>query len=192
MSFQVQRIEVGPARIFLGTTNPASGAPPTFVSHTAGVPNDGTEVGLTNGDTVLEVTSQKTEITAEQYYAPVAVFLTMQSCKVTFTAQEATVIALRAALDNIGQFSDGTKDAFYFGSGSGAFSCLTQSVFLSARRRDDPSKYIIALIYKAYSSKPLTFPFSRTKPSNYPVELAGLADTARTAGDAVGQFYREV
>jgi hypothetical protein len=192
MAFDVTRIEVGPARIFLGVTLPASGAFPTLVTHTAGVPGSGTEVGLTDGDTVIEIQSQKTEITAEQFYAPVEVFLTMQTAKVSFNAKESTVIALRAALDNVLQQTTGTEDAFAFGSGAGAFSVLKQSVFMSARRRDNPAKYIIAMLYSAYASKPLTYTFSRTKPATYPVELTALAVTSRTAGDCMGQFYREI
>lgn len=192
MAFDVTRIEVGPARIFLGTTLPASGAFPTLVTHTAGVPATGTEVGLTEGDTVIEIKSEKKEITAEQFYAPVDVFLTMQSAKVNFTAKESTVIALRAAFDAVLQQTSGTEDAFAFGSGAGAFSVLKQSVFLSARRRDNPAKYIVCLIYSAYASKPFTYTFSRTKETSYPVELTALAVTSRTAGDCMGQFYREI
>lgn len=192
MAFDVTRIEVGPARIFLGVTLPASGAPPTLMGHTAGVPSTGTEVGLTEGDTILTITSDKTEIMAEQFYAPVEVFLTDQKAVVSFTAKESTVIGLRAAFDNIGQATTVTEDLFYFGSGAGAFACLKQSVFLSARRRDNPAKYIIVCLYNAYASKPLTYTFSRTKQATYPVELTALAVVTRTAGDCIGQFYREI
>src|SRR5580765_2788866 len=134
MAFNPNKIHVGPARIFVGVINPASGAPPTFVAHTAGVPATGTDIGLTNADTVFEYEAKKTEIQAEQYYAGVDVFLSQESAKISFTAQESTVIALKASFDAIGQFSDGTKDAFYAGSGSGAFACLKQSVMITARQ----------------------------------------------------------
>jgi hypothetical protein len=192
MAFDITRIEVGPARIFLGVSLPTSGAPPSIVTHTAGVPGSGTEVGLTEGDTVVEIESQKNQIMAEQFYAPVEVYLTVQNAKISFTAKESTIIALRAALDNIGQSTSGTEELFYFGSGSGAFACLKQSVFLSARRRDNPAKYIVAMLYSAYASKPLTYTFSRTKEATYPVELSALAVVGRTAGDCIGQFYREL
>jgi len=192
MAFDVTRIEVGPARVFLGVTLPASGAGPTLMGHTAGVPATGTEIGLTEGDTVLEIMSEKKEILAEQFYAPVEVFLTLQRAKVTFTAKESTVIGLRAALDAIGQTTTATEDLYYFGAGAGAFACLKQSVFLSARRRDNPAKYIICVLYSCYASKGLTYTFSRTKEATYPVELTALAITTRTAGDCMGQFYREI
>jgi hypothetical protein len=156
MAFDVTRIEVGPARIFLGVTLPASGAPPTLMGHTAGVPSTGTEAGLTEGDTILEVNSTLVPIEAEQFYAPVEAYLQMQTAKVTFTAKESTVIAL------------------------------------PARRRDNPSKYIIVCLYNAYASKPFTYTFGRKKEGTYPVELSALAITTRTAGDCIGQFYREI
>lgn len=192
MSFQVDRIECGPARLFAGVTNPASGAPPTWVTHTAGVPSSGTEVGLTEGDTVVEIQSEKKAIEAEQFYAPVEVYMTTQSAKLTFTAKEMTVAALKLALDNIGQQTTGSLEGFYFGSGAGSFAVMKTSIFFSARRRDDPSKYIIGLLYRAYASKPLTLPMSRTKESTFPVELSALADVTRTPGDCIGQFYREL
>lgn len=192
MAFQVDRIEVGPANLWGAVTLPASGAFPTLVGHTAGVPGSGTAFGLTEGDTVLEITSEKKEISAEQFYAPVEVFLTMQKAKISFTAKESTIIALRAALDNVLQQTTGTEEAFAFGSGSGSFAVLKQSVFLSARRRDNPAKYIICMLYSCYASKPLTYTFSRTKEATYPVELTALAVTSRTAGDCMGQFYREI
>lgn len=191
MAFQPDKIHVGPARIFVGVTNPASGTPPTFVAHTAGVPATGTEIGLTNADTVFEYKADKGEISGDQFYAPVDVFLKQESGKITFTAQESIVKALQAAFDNIGQFTDGTKDAFYGGSGSGAFTCLKQSVMLTARQRVAPTKYIIVLMYVAYPSKPLNYPFSRTKVAAWPVEFTALADTTRTAGDCMFQFYIE-
>jgi len=192
MAFTPNRIHVGPARLFVGVTAPASGAPPTFVAHTAGVPATGTEIGLTNGDTVFTYEATKSEIQAEQYYAGVDVFLTQEKAKITFTAQEATVVALRAAFDNIGQFTDGTKEAFYAGSGSGAFACLKQTVMLTARQRVNPAKYIVIMMYLAYPSKGMNFPFSRTKPGMSPVEFSGLADVTRTAGDAIFQWYWEL
>lgn len=192
MAFNPNRIHVGPARIFVGVTNPASGAPPTFVAHTAGVPATGTEIGLTNGDTLFTYEAKKAEVEAEQYYAGVDVYLQQESAKLSFTAQESTVVALKAAFDNIGQFTDGTKEAFYAGSGSGAFACLKQSVMITARQRVNPAKYLIILMYVAYPSKGLNYPFGRTKPAMSPVEFTSLADTTRTAGDAMFQWYYEL
>lgn len=191
MAFAPDKIHVGPARIFVGVTNPASGAPPTWVTHTAGVPATGTEIGLTNGDTVFTYEAKKSEIEAEQYYAGVDVFLTQENAKLSFTAQESTVKALQASFDAIGQFSDGTKDAFHAGSGSGAFACLKQSVMVTARQRVNPAKYIIILMYLTYPGKGLNYAFARTKPAMNPVEFNALADTSRTSGDAMFQFYVE-
>lgn len=192
MAFDITRIEAGPLNLWVGTTLPTSGAPPTLITHTAGVPGSGTAIGLTEGDSVLEIKSEKKEIQAEQFYAPVEVFLTNQGAKMMFTAKEMTVIALKQALDGIGQTTTATEDLFYFGAGSGSFSIYKPSLFFSSRRRDNPAKYIIGMLYSVYSSKPLTLAFSRTKEATYAVELTALAVTTRTAGDCIGQFYREI
>jgi hypothetical protein len=191
MAFAPDKIHVGPGRVFVGVTNPTSGAPPTFVGHTAGVPATGTEIGLTNSDTVFEYEAKKGEIQAEQYYAGVDVFLTQESAKLSFIAQEGNIKALQAALDNIGQFSDGTKDAFYGGSSAGAFAALKTSVMITSRQRVNPAKYIVILMYVAYPSKSLQYALSRTKPAMWQVEFTALADTSRTAGDAMFQLYIE-
>lgn len=192
MAFNVNKIHIGAARIFVGVTNPTTGTPPTWMTHTAGVPATGTEIGLTEGDTTFEFLAKKEEIVAEQAYGPVDVWMSMESCKVNFTCQESNITALKAAFDNVGQFSDSSRDAFYFGTGTGAFSVTTQSVFFSSPRRDAPTKYFIGLMYKAYSSKGMNFPFTRTKKGTFAVEMVALCDLTRTAGDQTGQFFREL
>jgi hypothetical protein len=47
-------------------------------------------------------------------------------------------------------------------------------------------------MYLAYPSKSLSYPLSRTKPAMWPAEFTALADTTRTAGDAMFQFYYEL
>lgn len=192
MAYNVDRIRTAPGRIFVGVTNPTTGTPPTWMTHTAGVPATGTEIGLTDGDTMFEVVTKKTEIMAEQSYTAVEVYLDSESMKVSFNCQESNFTALKAAFDAVGSFSDSSKEGFYFGTGTGGFTPRKQSVFISAPHRDDPTKYTIALFYRAYSAKGFNYLFSRTKKGMFSVELVGLADLTRTAGDQVGQFYQEI
>jgi hypothetical protein len=133
----------------------------------------------------------KQEIEAEQALAPVDVFVSGEMVKLTVTLQEANYTALKAAFDSgVGNVSDGTKVLFY--SGGNVPTPMTLSVFFSSVRRDAPTKYFVGLIYKAYSPKGFSFAFSKTKKSTYQVELHGILDTTRNAGDQLYQFYREV
>lgn len=190
MAQDATKIHVGPARLWVGVTNPTSGTPPTLMGHTAGVPATGTEVGYTDGDAVFEYVLTKTEIDAEQALGPVDIFVSDEMVHVTFNLQEANYVALKAAFDaGVGNLDDGSKTLFY--SGGNFPAPQTQSVFISSPRRDSPTKYFVALIYKAYSPKGFNFAYSKTKKSTYAVELRGILDSTRNAGDQMWQWYRE-
>jgi len=47
MSQNPANIHIGAARLFLNVTPPATGTPPTLITHTDGVPSSGVEVGYT-------------------------------------------------------------------------------------------------------------------------------------------------
>lgn len=190
MSQDATKIHQGPMRIFVGVTNPTSGTPPTLMTHTAGVPSPGTEVGYTEGDGVFEYVLTKQEIDAEQALAPVDIAVTDEMVHLTFSMQEANYTALKAAFDSgVGNVDDGSKTLFY--SGGNVPTPMTLSVFFSSVRRDAPTKYFVGLMYKAYSPKGFNFAASKTKKSVYPVELRGILDTSRNAGDQLYQFFRE-
>jgi hypothetical protein len=190
MAQSASNIHVGPMRIWVGVTNPTSGTPPTLMTHTAGVPATGTEVGYTEGDGVFEYVLSKEEIDAEQALAPVDVFVKDEMVHLTVNLQEANYTALKAAFDSgVGNVDDGSKTLFY--SGGNVPTAMTLSVFFSSVRRDAPTKYFIGVIYKAYSPKGFNFAASKTKKSVYPVELRGILDTTRNAGDQLYQFFRE-
>src|SRR4051812_29625074 len=119
-------IHIGAGRIFLGVTNPATGTPPTLMTHTAGVPATGTEVGYTQDAATFTYKQNKQEVTAEQSLNPVDVFVTDEECMIEFTAMEHVYNTLKAAFDSVGTISDGSKDLFYGGDGVGLVSVTTQ------------------------------------------------------------------
>jgi hypothetical protein len=191
MALSNANIHIGAARIFLGVTNPASGTPPTLMTHTDGVPATGTEVGYTEGPTKFTYRQNKQEVTAEQSLNPVDVFVTDEEIMIEFTAMEHVYNTLKAAFDNVGTVDDGSKSLFYGGDGSGLVNVTTQSVMLSSRRRDATTKFEILVIYKVYNMQGMEIPYARTEAAKYTIQLKGLVDTARNAGDRLFQWHRE-
>lgn len=192
MGFDVTKIHVGAARIFTGVTAAVSGAPPTYIAHTNGVPGTGIEVGLTEGDTVFQYALKKTEIMAEQSLGAVDVFAEMESASLAFTMQEANANALKAAFDSSVGYDSTGGDAFYFGNGTAVLAPMVTCVFFSAPRRDNPAKYFVGQLYKAYSKDGVNFPMSRTKKGTFKVTLVAIADVTRTAKDQIGYLRREL
>jgi hypothetical protein len=182
-------IHIGAGRIWLGVTPPASGAPPTLMGHTNGVPATGTEVGHTEGNAVFTYRPTKELIPSEQALGAVGVFTTDEMCQLTFKAQERVYQNLRTAFDAIGTVSDVNKDLFY--GGGLTISPLTQAVMLSSPRRDVAGKYEIIVIYKAVNMEGVEIAYGKANRSTYQITVRGLADTTRTISDQLFQWYRE-
>jgi len=191
MAFTPDKIHMGPARLFLGTTKPATGTPPTWLTHTTGVPSDGDEIGITDGETIFEYDAKKVIIMGEQFYSGVDAALSEEACSIAFTAKESTLVGLQSGFDGTGNVDDGTRTGFYGGAGTGAFAIRKQSVVVTARQRVDPTKYIVIMLYKAVLQGKMDYSFSRKKETMWKVTLTGLADTARNAGDNLFQFSVE-
>lgn len=191
MALDNTKIHQGTARIFLGVTAPTTGTPPTLLTHTAGVPGTGTEVGHTEGDAMWSYLLDKDEITSEQVLAPIDVAAKAEAIKLEFVCQEMTYNTLISAFDNVGTVTDGAKNLFYGGGGTAVLSPKTQCVVLTSIQRNAPTKFIVTVLYKVYTAEGVKFNFGRTKKTTYKMTLIGLADTARNDGDRLFQHFFE-
>lgn len=189
MAVNADKIIVGPCRIFVGVTAPTSGLPPTYITHTAGVPASGTDVGSTEGDTVFTYQAVKEEISIEQSLAPVDVFCSGEMASLSFTVQEHTYATLQRAFDNIGTESVSGGDAFYFGGGTSILTPRKEVVMVTAMQRNATTKFVVAVLYRGYSKDGMKVSFGKKTKGVYPVTIVGLADMTRTDGDRVG-YYR--
>jgi len=196
VAIDTTKIHVGTARIFVGVTPPATGTPPTWLTHTAGVPATGTDIGATDGDCVFKYQLTKQEIFAEQELAPVDVYSSDEACSLVFTLKELNYTALKVAFDSgtssgIGNVDDGTRTGFYGGGGSAILLPTQQCFVFSAMNRVAPTKFIIGVIYKAYSLLGTEAPIRKKGETMIKCELHGLADLTRNAGDRMFQLSRE-
>src|SRR4051794_16914563 len=112
MAQDASNVHVGPGRLFLGVTNPASSIPPTWMPHTAGVPTPGTEIGYTTGDMIFRKVKETGEIVAEQAMGPIGVYMTSERVECEFEALERVYATLQAAFDNTGTVNDVTRMGF--------------------------------------------------------------------------------
>lgn len=191
MAQNPQNIHIGAARIFLGVTAPASGTPPTLLSHTDGVPATGTEVGYTQDAATFTYKQNKQEVEAEQSLNPVDVFVVNEECMIEFNAMEHVYNTLKTAFDNVGTVDDASKSLFYGGDGAGLVSVTTQCVALTSRIRTAPTKFEVLVIYRVYNVEGIVMPYARTTPAVYKITLKGLTDTTRNAGDRLFQWFKE-
>ncbi len=191
MAQDPNNIHIGAARLWLNVTAPATGTPPTLLTHTDGVPATGTEVGYTQDAATFTYKQNKQEVEAEQSLNPVDVFIVNEEIMIEFNAMEHVYNTLKTAFDNVGTVDDATKSLFYGGDGSGLVSVTTQCVALTSRIRTAPTKFEVLVLYRVYNVEGIVVPYNRTGVAVYKITLKGLVDTTRNAGDRLFQWYRE-
>jgi hypothetical protein len=191
MAQNASNIHIGMARIWLGVTAPATGTPPTMLAHTDGVPATGTEAGYTQGESEFSYAQEKNEIEAEQSLNPVDVYVTTERATLTFTALEHVYNTLKTAFDNTGSVDDANKTLFYGGDASGLQSVTTQTVALTSRLRNAPTKFEVLVLYKVFNAEGIKIAYGRTSEAVYAVSLTALVDTTRNVGDRIFQWFRE-
>jgi hypothetical protein len=188
MALTPGKIHLGAARIFVGVTPAVTGTPPTYTTHTDGVPSSGTEVGLTQGDTEFNFVSETKLSEAEQALGYVQVFTIAERAELIFTCLEQTYTTLKLGFQNVGTETIAGGDAFWFGGGT-SVNRTQQCVMATSRQVTAPTKFIIVQLYKVDNIEGYKIPFSRTKESMYRCRLVGLFDTSRAVGDQLG-YYR--
>lgn len=188
MAQDASKIHVGPGRIWFGVTAPATGTPPTLMSHTAGVPASGTEVGHTTGDTVVTFSNTKADINSEQTFGVVGTYVTGQTLEITMTLQERVYAILQKLFEGTGSATAGGYDLFY---GGGPVSVPSFAVMISSPLRQDNTKFEVFVGYNMELVSPVVITYSRTNVSTIPITLRGVHATTRNVGDQLFQFYRE-
>jgi hypothetical protein len=192
MAFAPNAIHGGASRIFAGVTPGATGTPPTYIVHTDGVPGSGTELGLTQGDTIFTYVPTKKTIDSEPNLAPVAAMTIAEMAQIETTVMEQTYFTLQRAFDTVGSESVAGGHGFWFGGGASIMATRTECIMVTARQRVASTRFIIAVLYKAFSVEGFKLSFKKSGESVYRILLTGLADTARNDGDRLGYFRIEL
>ncbi len=189
MALSATRIHVGPGRIFVGVTAGASGTPPTYITHTDGVPSTGDQIGHTDGDLIFRYNLAREDLMTAQSLSPVDAFSTSEEAEVEFTAMEQTFVALREAFQDAAGEDVAGGEAFYFGGGNSILNPIKRTIFCAARERNDTGRFVVVVLYAAYRAEGLEMPFRKGSATTYKIRLRATCDSTRTAGDQLG-YYR--
>jgi hypothetical protein len=194
-TLQPQEIHVGPAEVWMGVdppaTAPTEGTAPTWMEHDRGMPDSGTFVGATLGETVFTWTTEKTDIVAEQSMGILDKFISQQNATITFTAEERSYELMKHTFDNIFSVNDVDRMGFSGGGGGTTINIQYTTIFLSSPRKDIVGKYEILVAYKCVSINAMPLTYSRVAPATYAVQFQCLPDTTRMRGDQIFQYSRE-
>jgi hypothetical protein len=192
MALTPANIHQGAMRLFYGVTAGATGTPPTYIGHTAGVPATGTELGLTEGDCICTYKQTKALIKGEQALGAVDVAVTNEEGKIAFTCKETTYITLQAAFDpSVGKEDVAGGRAMYFGGGAGVLAPTTNCLMGTSLQRNAAGKYCIFVLYRVVSMLGMEINVGKIKESMFKVEMEGLFDLTRNAGDQMGYLRWE-
>ncbi len=194
MALDPTKIRVAAGRIYAGTTPPAAGA---ALALTAGVPATGTELGLTQGESVLTYEVTYDEEMSDQVLGPVAVFATQEMMHLEFTMLEYAAAQLQDFFQQAGLTIDNGSspktDLFEMGQlGTTGNAVTKQSMTLvSPIPGTSPQRYTIVMLFSAYQAQAASLRYTREGSSIMKTMFHAIADTTRTAGSFMGQVVVE-
>lgn len=195
MALAQRQQRVGPGRLYLDVSPPATGTPLTL---TSGVPADGVEVGLTEGAAIFTFATEYVEEPIDSGLAtaaPVAVFARSVAASLEFTMKEYAATQLQAAMQQatLVQEEGATKyDLLMFGDDPMLPTEITpRSVTLvSPIPNTDPQCYTAVMLYRAYQSAPVVAEYAKSSSTLIGVTFRALADVGRGAHDRMGQLVK--
>lgn len=195
MAFDPSKIRVAAGRIYFDVTNPTSGSP---LELTTGAPADGTEIGLTQGESTMTYEVTYGEEMADQVLGPVAVFANQESFQLEFTMLEYAATQLTVFFQNADLVTDELTtpmtDMYTIGNladGDGSFVDLHSIYLVSPIPGTSPQRYTIVGLYQAYQSEPGTIRYTREGASVMKSTFKAIADLTRDPGDFMGQVVVE-
>jgi hypothetical protein len=197
MALNAANIRVGAARIYMNVTAPAVGQ--ALALSDEGVPPDGQEVGLTEGESVFTYEVTFMDINAEQSLSPVAVFATEEKATIQFTMKEMVnaniqdfLYSLVEVTENVSASPGGETDIFE-GGRTCAGAIPLQSVTLVTPSCDGPApnlgantiRFEYVMLFKAYQSEAASLRFAKAGDQLMKVTFMGIADVGRADGSTL-------
>lgn len=193
MALNAANIRVGAGRVYMGTTPPAAGNALDLTA--SGVPPSGTEVGLTEGESVFTYEVTYFESMAEQSLAAVAVFATEESAQLEFTMKEyvqaniedffASMLSTTVGAPGNPGPAGGTdiyEGGRILGQAAGAGEVTLQSCVLVApipNTSGVAQRYTYVMLYQSYQSEAAAIRYTKAGDSLMKVTMKAIADLTR-------------
>jgi hypothetical protein len=187
MALVAANVRVGAGKVYIGVTPASAG---DAVDLTAGVPGTGTEVGLTEGESVFTYEVTYFEIMAEQSLASVAAFASEESAQIEYTMKEYITANIIDVLGEglIAQSAPGGDNIFE--GGKLASDITLQSVMLVSKV-SGTAFYTYAFLYQAYQSESATLRYTKSGDTLMKVTMKGIADITRADTSTLFQLCIE-
>jgi len=192
MALNPGKIQLGPGRIYVGVTLPTTETP---LALTSGAPATGTEVGVTEGETLFTYEVEYLEEGCEQILPAVAVFAKGQTASLEFGMKEYAAANLQAAMQQVkltaNEGASPKYDLLTFGGPDAAVVC-TSVVVVSAIPNTTPQRHTLAMLYSAYQSEPMKARYTAKGSTVLKATFKAIAVASRNPMDYLGQvvIYR--
>jgi hypothetical protein len=196
----VPDIHQGTGMLWYGVAVPAPGS--RLLVDASGNPLGGSPLpmGSTDGAATFHMEAKVEEVVTDQQTAPVDAIMTAESAYLEVTLKESALTKVAAGLAQA-TYSSGSDTGLPAGAQNyeeitvgGLVTIPQAAVALISPRRgfSSPGKFMVACLYNAYAKDPFQIGFTRSKEATYKVRFEGLAVLARSPGDQVAQFYRQI
>lgn len=194
MALNAANVRVGAGRVYMGTTPPTAGQHINLAS--TGIPGSGTEVGLTEGESVFTYEVTYFEVMAEQSLAAIEVFATEESAQLEFTMKEyvqaniedffvsmlATGVDAAPTDGGTPVFTDVYEGGRILGLAAGAGEITLQSVVLVAPIPNTSAvaqRYTYIMLFQAYQSEAAAARYTKSGDTMLKVTMKAIADLTR-------------
>jgi len=194
-NFVPGEIYEGPCDVWLLGTAPLDSAAgvvsidPTTLTPDSTVHGTCTHLGLAQGAATLSVAAKIDQITADQFDAPIAVYLASLQASIEVELLQSSMQNLATAL-GVGTYAT-TANVFAQTTFGGTNQATAVCVAVIGCKRMAPTKPVCACLYLVDPTDGISWLAQRSKPNAFKVKFEGHSDVTRTAGRQIG-LWQEI
>lgn len=182
-------IILGAGKLYGSVGVPANDARLALTSLTPDSASGAVHLGATRAGTVLTITETFQEFYVDEFPDPI--ITNLEQTGMMLEGELAGVLDL-TMLEDMSQAGTYATSSGYKQLTIGRKAITYQGVCLIAPRADDPTKVVVAHIYKAINKAGIKANFSRKEMAFTPFQFVGYAITTRDADDTLGNIWHTI
>ena len=193
-SYDATKIILGPGDLWVNVGVPSAGARLTLASD--GTPDsvsspNAKHVGMTKEGCELTYKPSITDFSADELTSPFISRLMAEEVSIKGEMFQVFDWSLLQKMTVGGTYN--TNTAYEEMTIGGLSAVATVSIALIAPDINNPTtKFVVAQLYKTYNKAGWNFRITRKNPASLPFEFMGLSVTTRSAGDQVGNIWKQI